>query len=340
MNLSEFEFPLPEDLIALEPAPERGGSRLLVLGPDGPPEHRMFTDLPEYLRPGDLLVLNDTRVTPCRVPVVRGRGGAMLEVLLVRPRPDGRWDVMSKGGYSGPAATPCGRIRMKLDHGMVAELEHHGPLSDALDASGLMPLPPYIKRQPDERDRAWYQTVYARQEGSIAAPTAGLHFTAPMLAGLLDAGVLVRFLTLHVGSGTFKPVRAERVADHRMDHEEFLVPRALLDEIASVRSMGSGRVVAVGTTTTRALEAIATGRFLPTGGSDDASVAGSTDIFIAPGYRFRAVDALVTNFHLPRSTPLMLASALAGQKRLLAAYASAVERSYGFFSYGDAMLIF
>ena len=338
MNLSEFEFPLPEDLIALEPARERGGSRLLVLCPGGPPEHRMFTDLPEYLRPGDMLVLNDTRVTPCRVPVVRERGGAMLEVLLVRPRPDGRWDVMSKGGYTGAAATPCGRIRMTLDHGMVAELEHDGTLADALEASGLMPLPPYIKRQPDERDRAWYQTVYARQEGSIAAPTAGLHFTAPMLAGLLDAGVLVRFLTLHVGSGTFKPVRAERVADHRMDREEFLVPRALLDEIEGVRS--SGRVVAVGTTTTRALEAIATGRFEPSGGADHASVAGSTDIFIAPGYRFRAVDALVTNFHLPRSTPLMLASALAGRERLLAAYASAVERSYGFFSYGDAMLIF
>lgn len=337
MKTSEFEFKLPERLIAMEPAEGREGSRLMVLRGGDPPVHGMFTDIPRHLRPGDMLLLNDTRVLPCRLLGRKPTGGA-VDVLLVRDlTPDSsgrRWEVLSRGGYSGPLEF-SGPLWGDLKDGRLLELEFEGELPALLESIGEMPLPPYIKRRADQRDREWYQTVYAERPGSIAAPTAGLHFTARLLSELEASGVIVRKLTLHVGQGTFMPLRAERLEDHRMEMEWFEMPVSLIDEIKGI----GGRLVAVGTTTTRAIEGYFSGRYDADGSADGDVVAGSTDIFITPGYEFRVVDGLLTNFHLPRSTPLALASAFAGRERLLRAYAEAVAREYRFFSYGDAMLL-
>jgi S-adenosylmethionine:tRNA ribosyltransferase-isomerase len=336
MKLSEFDFPLPRDRIAQEPAEPRDAARLMTLDRrTGAREHRVFRELPEILRPGDLVVLNDTRVLPARLVGARATGGR-VELLLVsrrsgsvwecwidssrRPRPDERLEF--RGGLSG-------RVLQRNDAG--GWLVDFGPGADAgIEAAGTAPLPPYIRRPdgPTERDRERYQTVYAREPGSIAAPTAGLHFTAEVLAGLSARGVQTAALTLHVGPGTFRPVSAETVEEHRMDPERYSAPAPTREAVARARAEGR-RVVAVGTTCARALESLARG----------APPEGATDLFIYPGFEFRAVDALLTNFHLPRGTPLLLACAWAGRERLLAAYAEALERGYRFFSYGDAMLI-
>jgi S-adenosylmethionine:tRNA ribosyltransferase-isomerase len=284
-----------------------------------------------------MLLLNDTRVLPCRLLGRKPTGGA-VDVLMVRDISEDssgrRWEVLTRGGYSGPVEFN-GPLWGELTEGRVMDLEFEGDLASLLESLGEMPLPPYIKRRADQRDREWYQTVYARNPGSIAAPTAGLHFTKRLIGALGDGGVLVRTLTLHVGPGTFMPLRAERLEDHRMGREWFEIPAALLDEIEGLE----GRLVAVGTTTTRAIEGYFSGKFEPGGSRAGDALAGSTDIFIKPGYEFRVVDGLLTNFHLPRSTPLALASAFAGRERLLSAYAEAVEHEYRFFSYGDAMLL-
>jgi len=305
---------------------DRGGSA---------PEHRMFTDLPQYLEAGDMLLLNNTRVLPCRLRGIR-RNGRVLEVLLVRPIEAGRWEVLSPGGYSGPLEIAPG-VSATMRGGLEAEFiidPSLGGIREILEAHGEMPLPPYLKRSARAEDRIWYQTEYAEVEGSIAAPTAGLHFTGDLLKRIEEKGVKVRYLTLHVGKGTFMPVRAEEVSGHRMESEFFEIKQGLLDELKEL----GGRLVAVGTTTTRAIEAVVSGRYEAAPGPE-GSICGSTDIFITPGYEPLAVDAILTNFHLPRSTPLMLASVFAGREHILRAYAIAIESSYRFFSYGDAMLI-
>jgi len=334
MKTDDFDFTLPPALIAQRPLSRRDASRLLVLRKDGKRHHRKFGDLPGYLRRGDMLLLNDTRVLPVRL-TGRKRDGRELEILLVRniPGSGARWEILSRGRYSGPLEI-SGGMRAEIHGGRQADLLVQGDLRDALRRNGEMPLPPYIKRKAGALDRKRYQTVYARAEGSIAAPTAGLHFTKKLLAEINGKGVLVRRLTLHVGRGTFAPVRAEHIEHHRMEEERFEIEERLMEEIQGLR----GRLICVGTTATRAVEGFLSGRCRASGGGN-STLRGSTDIFIHPGYSFRAVQGLLTNFHLPRSTPLMLASALAGRENLLLAYQEAVALSYRFFSYGDAMLI-
>lgn len=338
MQVSDFHFDLPEALIAKEPLPQRSASRLLVLDADsGRIEDCRFADLERLLRPGDLLVLNDTRVIPARLYGHKQTGGR-IEVLVERVLGGGEVLAHVRAGKSPPSgallrleggatATVAGRegalFRLIFDapDGVLALLERHGH----------MPLPPYIRRPDTAADRSRYQTVFARNPGAVAAPTAGLHFDEALLARLDARGVTSAFLTLHVGAGTFQPVRVERVEEHRLHAEAFSVPAAVCEAVAAARAAG-GRVVAVGTTVVRALEsAAAAGELRP--------FAGETEIFIYPGYRFRAVDAMVTNFHLPGSTLLMLVSAFAGREQVLAAYRHAVAARYRFFSYGDAMFI-
>ncbi|MCK0537758.1 tRNA preQ1(34) S-adenosylmethionine ribosyltransferase-isomerase QueA [Alcanivorax quisquiliarum] len=335
MRVEDFDFQLPEQLIARRPAAERAGSRLLVLAREEL-AHRQFPDLKTLLRPNDLLVFNDTRVIPARLFGQKDTGGR-VEVLIERLL--GSHSALAHVRAS-KAPKPGTGLRfeeasatMVARHGDLFELVFDGaaPLLDVLSRVGHVPLPPYIDRPDDEQDLSRYQTVYARHPGAVAAPTAGLHFDEPLLAELAAQGVKQAFVTLHVGAGTFQPVRADRVEDHVMHSERFHVPPSLVEQIAATRAQG-GRVVAVGTTSLRALEAAAAAGELAAG-------EGDTDIFIYPGYRFRVVDALVTNFHLPRSTLLMLISAFAGRERVLAAYAEAVAQQYRFFSYGDAMFI-
>jgi len=333
MKTSDFDFPLSEDLIAREPLPKRDSSRLMVLARcEGNIEHRRFSDLPDYLYEGDMLVLNRTKVLPMRLSGTR-RNGLPLEILLIRPLDKKRWEVMSKGRYTGPLAI-SDRINADIERGEVAHLHYEGDLRDILWSEGEMPLPPYLKRRAHEGDKERYQTVYARDEGSIAAPTAGLHFTNEVLAKLERRGVIIRYLILHVGRGTFMPIRVDAVDEHSMEDEYFEIGTSLIEEINTRK----GRLITVGTTSTRALEGFFSGMYTALE-STNGTIKGRTDIFIRPGHRFLASDGILTNFHLPRSTPLMLASAFCGRERLLDAYAQAVRESYRFFSYGDAMLI-
>jgi S-adenosylmethionine:tRNA ribosyltransferase-isomerase len=339
MEVRAFDFTLPQDLIALEPASKRDASRLLVLSKKGI-EHRFFYDLPGYLNRGDMLLLNDTKVIPVRLIGKKPSGGT-LEILLVREKKEGLWDALWKGRYTGILKV-SDSLSIELREGKEAILLAEHPRRSLLE-EGLMPLPPYIKRRPHSGDRERYQTVYAERGQAIAAPTAGLHFTKELLEEIFKKGVLIRKITLNVGKGTFIPIKSERVEGHRMEEEEFELDTGIPHDIEKTKSSG-GRVFAVGTTTTRALEGYLSGRYVSgdniwQNGRPNGRVKGRTDIFIYPGYRFKAVDSLITNFHLPRSTPLMLASALAGRERLLSAYREAVSRLYRFFSYGDAMLI-
>lgn len=343
MRTSDFDFHLPKGLIAQSPPPRRDSSRLLVMGPGEVLSHERFGSLHEHLGSGDMLVMNRTRVTPVRL-TGKKPSGAELQILLVRDLGDGKWEIMSRGSYTGPLdISPS--LGAEISNGQTARLLHKGELVDILWDVGQMPLPPYIRRRPDETDKERYQTVYATEDGSIAAPTAGLHFTPELIGQLMEKGVKVRYITLHVGRGTFVPIRAGQLSQHRMEAEEFEIERTVLEEIKEHR----GRLIAVGTTTTRALEAFFSGHYTDinangpearaNAGNRNGSVRGTTDIFIYPGYEFRAVSGLLTNFHLPGSTPLMLASALAGHQRLMEAYAEAIGENYRFFSYGDAMLI-
>ncbi len=334
MEIREFDFPLPEALIALRPAQKRDESRLAVLR-GSRLEHRRFRDLPEYLSKGDLLIINNTKVLPVRLTGEKPTGGK-LEVLLARNLSGDTWEVLSKGGYTGSLRV-SEHLSLELTGGGKARLLYEGDLKKILYDSGDMPLPPYIKRKPDGLDKERYQTVYARKEGSIAAPTAGLHFTPGLLDRLREKGVLVRELTLHVGRGTFAPIRADNLEDHRMEEEYFELDRTLPEEIEKTKKSG-GRVFTVGTTATRAVEGYLSGN-CGLLSSPNGRIMGTTGIFIYPGYNFRAADCLITNFHLPRSTPLMLASALCGRENLLGAYKECVNEGYRFFSYGDAMLI-
>jgi len=340
MRTSDFDYHLPEDLVAQEPGP-RGASRMLVLDrATGIVDHRAVRDLPELLRAGDLLVLNDTRVMAARVEA-RRHTGRRFELLMLEPEPGGqRWQALVRPSArvraGEPLALPDGGEAVPLE--ALGEgrwtLELRPALDpERLDRIGSVPLPPYIRRDPTERDRERYQTVYAARPGAVAAPTAGLHFTPGVLDALRGRGVQTARLTLHVGIGTFRPVSAELVRDHVMHAERYEIPPETAAAVAAAHREGR-RVVAVGTTSVRALEgsAAASGGLVRPGWA-------STDLFITPGYGFRVVGALLTNFHLPRSTLLMLVSAFAGREPVLAAYRAAVERRYRFFSYGDAMLI-
>ena len=332
-------YDLPERLIAQTPLPQRDASRLLVLDKStGQTGHRHFYDLPEYLRPGDCMVLNDSRVIPARLIGTRATGGA-TEVVLLRDLGEGRWECLTRPGRKmRPGATVSfgdgeltGTAESVAEGGnRIIRFNYEGIFLEVLERLGRMPLPPYIKQQLDDPER--YQTVYSAHPGSAAAPTAGLHFTQELLGRIRDMGVKVCFVTLHVGLGTFRPVQVENVEDHEMHSEFCTVPAETAKAVNDTKAAG-GRIVAVGTTSCRTLESFT--------GQDGVLRADSgwTDIFIYPGYQFKCIDALVTNFHLPGSTLVMLVSALAGRENILRAYAEAVEKEYRFFSFGDAMLI-
>ncbi|HKV74089.1 MAG TPA: tRNA preQ1(34) S-adenosylmethionine ribosyltransferase-isomerase QueA [Gemmatimonadales bacterium] len=340
MRTDDFDYQLPSSLIAQQPLAERSASRLLVVPPDTALEFedRRFTDLPSLIPPGDLLVLNTTRVRPARLLGTRPGGGA-AEVLLIHPSTDQTWVAMGK---PGSALRPGKRVRLddEIEVETVEILEEGyrrvrfvgGSAETALARLGHMPLPPYIARADQAADRERYQTVYAEREGSVAAPTAGLHFTPQILAEIERRGVGIARIDLEVGPGTFRPVEEADPSKHPMHPEHFDIPVAAAETIAAVRRSG-GKVWAVGTTVVRALESA---------GREDGTVnagAGETRLLILPGYRFKVVDCLLTNFHLPRSTLLMLVSALGGTERILSAYRHAVDSKYRFYSYGDAMLV-
>jgi S-adenosylmethionine:tRNA ribosyltransferase-isomerase len=359
MKTADFDFPLPEDRIALRPAQPRDAARLLVVRGEKLADHTI-RDLPDFLRPGDALVFNDTRVIPARLSGVRHRPGSEGETLSVaveatlhhRDAPD-VWSAFMKPGKriragdrirfgrAGDAACDLGRLDAtvdgKADDGLVTlGFDLSGPaLDDAIRDVGVMPLPPYIaaRRPEDDRDRSDYQTVFAEHDGSVAAPTAGLHFTPPLLEAIRARGVSTHAVTLHVGAGTFLPVKAEDTADHRMHSEWGEVSAGTAAALNAVRAAG-GRIVCVGTTSLRLLESATTsaGVIQP--------FHGDTAIFITPGYAFRAADVLMTNFHLPKSTLFMLVSAFAGLETMRAAYAHAVATGYRFYSYGDGSLLF
>lgn len=334
MKTSDYDFPLPEEAIACNPVNRRDSSRLMVLHRDGALEHKRFYDLPSFLNSGDLLLINNSKVFPARLTGYKP-DGEKIEILLVSESSEGLWKIMTRGRYTGSVTIPGG-ITASISGGKTASFQKATDVRKLLWESGSMPLPPYIKRPADETDRERYQTVYAEVEGSIAAPTAGLHFTRGLLDTIASKGVFVRSVTLHVGIGTFRPVKVPDVEDHRMDEEFFEIDASLISEIEQTKNAGH-RVIAVGTTTTRTIEAYLSNA--ATVFSCNGTIKGSTDIFIYEGYSFRAIDALITNFHLPGSTPLMLASALAGRENLLNAYRTALSDGYRFFSYGDAMLV-
>jgi len=350
MKVTDFDFFLPKDLIAKRPLKEQADSRLLVLHRDATIEHKKFSDLPLYLNKGDMLIINDTKVFPARLTGFKKNGGK-IDILLIRKK-DGNnaWEVLSRGRFTGILKI-SEELQLELHNGETAHFKYSGDLMDIIWKYGNMPLPPYIRRQPDELDKKTYQTIYARKEGSIAAPTAGLHFTDRLLNEIVSKGIIVRELTLHIGTGTFKPIRTEYVEEHSMDAECFEIKKELISEIKKNKASGK-RIISVGTTTTRALEGYMSGRctnsnppsppFLKGGKGGLQSpkfLKGYTDIFIYPGYTFGVIDSLITNFHLPGSTPLMLASALCGFGKLMNAYKEAIVRRYRFLSYGDAMLI-
>ena len=339
MKKSDFYYELPEELIAQTPLEKRDSSRLLHLDKmTGEMEHRHFYDLPEYLRPGDCLVVNDTRVLPARLLGCRKTGGS-VELVLLRDLGEGRWECLSRPGRKTKPGTELffgdGELTATVEAvaeggNRIVQFHFQGIFLEVLERLGKMPLPPYIKEELQDAER--YQTVYSRELGSAAAPTAGLHFTPELLQRIEEMGVKVCSVTLHVGLGTFRPVKEEEIEDHEM-HSEFCVISPETAETINAVKRSGGRVIAVGTTSCRTLESFA---------AEDGTIApGSrwTDIFIYPGYRFKCIDGLVTNFHLPESTLVMLVSALAGREHILRAYETAVQMRYRFFSFGDAMLI-
>lgn len=338
MRTSDFDFELPPELVAQFPASRRSGSRLLCLdGNSGALEDRLFRDLPSLLTPGDLLVFNDTRVIKARLSGYKESGGK-IEVLVERMLDEHRALAHVRASHApkpGSRLILAAAVEVEVlgRQDDLYELRFMGEdsLAEVLEKYGRLPLPPYITHAADQDDEARYQTVYARNPGAVAAPTAGLHFDDETMQALLERGIETAFVTLHVGAGTFQPVRVEDVAEHKMHSEWYEIPQTTVDSISRTRARG-GNVVAVGTTAMRALESAVRHGNIVAG-------SGDTDIFITPGYRFRIVNRLLTNFHLPRTTLLMLVSAFAGTAHILEAYHHAVAERYRFFSYGDAMLI-
>ena len=341
MKVDLFDFYLPEELIAQTPLEDRTSSRLMIVNKEtGELEHRRFKDILGYINPGDCLVLNDTRVLPARLHGEKEDTGAHIEVLLLKQQEGDQWETLVKPAKRVKEGTIISFGDGKLKAVCVKELEHGGRILDfqydgifyeILDQLGEMPLPPYIKEKLDDQDR--YQTVYAKERGSAAAPTAGLHFTNELLAALKEKGVHIAFITLHVGLGTFRPVSVDDVDKHEMHAEFYQLNEETAALLNTVRAEG-GRIISVGTTSTRTLETIAAandGNFVES--------SGWTSIFIYPGYEFKGIDGMITNFHLPKSTLIMLVSALAGRENILHAYETAVTEKYRFFSFGDAMFI-
>ncbi|MDQ0061307.1 tRNA preQ1(34) S-adenosylmethionine ribosyltransferase-isomerase QueA [Paenibacillus harenae] len=348
MDVDWFDFELPERLIAQTPLLERTASRLLALNKrTGEIEHRTFTDLEQYVQAGDVLVLNDTRVMPARLMGMKSDTGAKVELLLLKQLEGDRWETLARPAKRLKVGTalsfgddgngnPLLRASIEEEGDMgarVIRFEYEGIFPELLDRLGEMPLPPYIKERLEEKER--YQTVYSKHEGSAAAPTAGLHFTKAFLERLQNKGVKIAYVTLHVGLGTFRPMSAEKVEDHEMHAEYYELDETNAKLIREAKAEGA-RIIAVGTTSSRTLETVAQ-RF---GDKPIQACTGWTSIFIFPGYAFKLVDALLTNFHLPKSTLVMLVSALAGRDRIMAAYQAAIAEEYRFFSFGDAMFIY
>ena len=342
MDLHDFYYDLPEELIAQDPLSDRSSSRLMVLDKEtGEIEHKIFRDIVDYLKPGDCLVVNDTKVIPARLIGTKADTGATIEVLLLKRLEDRQdtWEVLVKPGKNAKVGAKIsfgegkliGEIIDIVEEGnRLIQFTYDGIFEEILDELGQMPLPPYITHKLEDKNR--YQTVYAKHEGSAAAPTAGLHFTTELLEKIKAMGVNIARVTLHVGLGTFRPVKVENILDHHMHSEFYVVTQEAADMINNTRKNG-GRVIAVGTTSTRTLESVAL---------EDGTIpakSGWTEIFIYPGYKFKAIDCLITNFHLPESTLVMLVSALAGREHVLHAYEVAVQEKYRFFSFGDAMFI-
>ena len=340
INVKDYDYDLPEELIAQDPLEDRSSSRLMVLDRQtGDVEHRHFTDILEYLHPGDCLVINNTKVIPARLFGVKEDTQAKIEVLLLKRKENDIWETLVKPGKKAKPGTKLvfgdGLLTAEVvdvveEGNRLIQFHYEGIFEEILDQLGQMPLPPYITHQLKDKNR--YQTVYAKYDGSAAAPTAGLHFTKELLQKVKDMGVDIAEVTLHVGLGTFRPVKVDNVLDHHMHSEFYMVSQEAADKINRAKESGH-RVIAVGTTSTRTLEAAAdeNGRLHET--------SGWTEIFIYPGYQFKVIDALITNFHLPQSTLVMLVSALAGREHVLHAYEIAVKERYRFFSFGDAMLI-
>ncbi len=339
LKLSDFDYDLPESLVAQEPSPIRDRSRLMVLNREtGGIERCVFSDIEHYLLPGDLLVLNNTKVFPCRLLAYK-TGGGKAEIFLLSENGRNLWDALVKGGVGEGKRL---HIAPGIDAEIIKDLENGAKsvqfygvndIRDVLPEIGRTPLPPYIKRDPFPRDRERYQTVYATQEGAVAAPTAGLHFTEELLRNLRTKDIEFVPVTLHVGPGTFQPVRAEAITEHRMLPERYVIPAESAQGINRARAEGR-RVIAVGTTSVRTIE---------TASAEDGTITpgeGSSHLFIYPGYRFKLTTGIVTNFHLPKSTLLMLVAAFAGRQTILAAYRAAMAEKYRFYSYGDAMLIY
>ena len=342
MDLHDFYYDLPEELIAQDPLSDRSSSRLMVLDKEtGEIEHKIFRDIVDYLKPGDCLVVNDTKVIPARLIGTKADTGATIEVLLLKRLEDRQdtWEVLVKPGKKAKPGTVInfgdgllkGTVIDVVEEGnRLIQFSYEGIFEEILDQLGQMPLPPYITHRLEDKNR--YQTVYAKHEGSAAAPTAGLHFTKELLKQIEDMGVNIARVTLHVGLGTFRPVKVENVLEHHMHSEYYNVTETAAKMINDTKKNG-GRIIAVGTTSTRTLESVADENGIIHPG------CGNTEIFIYPGYKFKAIDCLITNFHLPESTLLMLVSALAGKEHIMAAYEEAVKERYRFFSFGDAMFI-
>lgn len=340
LKKSDFYFDLPQELIAQDPLEDRSSSRLLMLDRDtGQTRHEIFHNIPQYLRPGDCLVLNNTKVIPARLLGEREGTGAHVEVLLLKRREKDVWETLVKPGKKCRPGTELifgegllrGQVLETVEEGnRLIRFTYQGIWEEVLDQLGEMPLPPYITHKLQDKSR--YQTVYARYEGSAAAPTAGLHFTRELLETIREMGVKIAYVTLHVGLGTFRPVKEENVLEHHMHSEYYQVTQEAAQQINAAKAAG-GRIICVGTTSCRTLESAAdeNGQVRPG--------CGDTEIFIYPGYRFRVLDGLITNFHLPESTLVMLVSALAGRERVLSAYEEAVRERYRFFSFGDAMFV-
>ena len=340
MNLSDFDYELPEELIAQTPLSDRSASRMLVLNKNtGEIEHKHFYDLIDYLEEGDTLVMNDTKVIPARLIGEKEDTHAVIEVLLLKNTEGDKWEALSRPAKRvkvgsiitfGDGSLKCKCIEEKEEGMRVFELIYDGILMEILERLGTMPLPPYIHEKLEDQNR--YQTVYAKYPGSAAAPTAGLHFTEELMQKLKDKGINLCYVTLHVGLGTFRPVNTENILEHKMHSEYYELEQETVDIINNTKETGH-RLVVVGTTTVRTLETVTTkyGKLQPD--------FGDTDIFIYPGYKFKIVDNLITNFHLPKSTLVMLVSALAGRENILNAYKTAVEEKYRFFSFGDSMFI-
>ena len=341
MKVSEFNYSLPEELIAQHPYNKRDEARLMVLEKDKKTvEHKIFRDVIDYLNPGDCLVINNTKVIPARIYGIKENTGANVEFLLLKRIENDKWEVLVRPGRKllkgarvsfGEGLLKAEIIEVLENGNRLVKFEYNGIFNEILDKIGLMPLPPYIKETLEEKEK--YQTVYAKYEGSAAAPTAGLHFTKELLEQIKDKGIEIANVTLHVGIGTFRPVKVETIEEHKMHSEHFYIKKEDADKINTAKKNGK-RVIAVGTTSCRVLESI----------SNDVGYVeeceADTKIFIYPGYKFKCVDSLITNFHLPESTLIMLVSALAGKDYIMEAYNEAVQKKYKFFSFGDAMIIY